>query len=136
MRRQAIVTAVKGKHIEAVALLSDVCVHCPHDCGRIGRPFPVENRLQLPIEEGSLVRVYHSPLVRGISGITALFGPIICAILSYLFSARIAAFFGVTATESFQALLVLLAILIPGAIIFVVNRSNLHVFAPIITQVL
>jgi len=136
MRRQAVITAVDGKRIEAVALLSEVCVHCPSDCGRRGKPFLVVNRHRLPLQVGDTVRVYHSRLVRGISGITALCGPVLCALLGYLLAPHFARAVGLPLAEPFRALCVLAGIVLPAAAIFIVNRSNLHLFKPEITQVL
>ncbi len=138
MRRQAIVTAVdaSGKRIEAVALLSDVCVSCTQDCGRVGKPFLIENPAKLPVTVGSVVRVYHSRLVRGISGVIALFLPILCALVCYRYAPFFAKKLELELTELVKALCVLAGVLVPGGAIFIVNRSNLHIFKPVITQVL
>lgn len=136
MRRQAIITAVDEKHIEAVALLSDVCVHCPRRCGERGKPFLVENRYKFPVEVGDFVRVHHSRLVRGVSGITALLGPVACAFFCYAFAPQIAEKLHVALTEPLRALFIFAGIVVPSVLIFIVNRSNLHIFKPVITQIL
>ena len=136
MRRQAVVTTIRGDVIEVVALFSSECSSCTSDCGRRGKPFRVTNRRRFALAVGDVVKVYHSPLVRGISGIIALFIPIACAFTAYFLSPLLAARLQLPLTEPVRALFVLAGILLPSGVIFAVNRSNLHVFKPEITQVL
>ena len=136
MRRQAVVTAIQGDTIEVVALFSSECITCTSDCGRRGKPFRVTNKHHLPLSVGDMVRVYHSRLVRGVSGSFALFIPLASAFAAYIFAPQLAQKLEKPLTELLSALFVLIGILVPAAVIFVVNRSNLHLFKPEITQVL
>lgn len=138
MRRQAVVTAIHADVVEVIALLSDVCILCnsADECGKRGKPFFVVNKHSLPLEVGSVVKVYHSPFVRGVSGLVALFIPLICAFAAYLCAPALALKTGIALTEAFKACCVLIGFFVPCIAIFVINRSNLHLFKPIITQVL
>ena len=136
MRRQAVVTALRGDTIEVVALFSSECITCASDCGRRGKPFRVTNRRRFPLAVGDVVKVYHSRFVRGLSGIIALFIPIACAVAAYCATPAIARRLHLPLTELVKASGVLAGILLPSAAIFAVNRSNLHIFKPEITQVL
>lgn len=136
MRRQAVVTAVHGEFAEVVALFSSECIDCDADCGRRGKPFLVTNRHRLPLAVGDVVKVHHSQLVRGISGIIALFVPIMCAFALYFASPVIMRRLHLPLTEMSRALCVLTGFLLPSAAIFIVNRSNLHLCKLEVTQVL
>ncbi|MCR5724234.1 MAG: hypothetical protein K6G80_04015 [Treponema sp.] len=136
MHRQAVITSIDSASIHAIALVSDMCSTCPSTCGRTGKPFLVSNKYNLPIKEGSVVRVYHSQRIRGISGIMALLMPLACGLLAYRLSPELAERLRMQLTEAFKSVCVLAGILIPSTAIFIINRSTLHLFKPEITQIL
>ncbi|MBQ0052543.1 MAG: SoxR reducing system RseC family protein [Treponema sp.] len=137
MRDFALVKKIEGQLVEVVPLVSDACISCTtNDCAKQGKPFSVLNKRNLPIAENSIVKIGVSRLSQCLQGISALLLPILSAIVGFLFSPVLAQRFGFEFSEGFQALTVLVFLFVPSLIVFIINRSNIHISLPEITKVL
>ncbi len=136
MLSQAFITQIKGKEIYAMQLVTDACLTCPTGCIQRGKEFIVSNKRNFPVEKGNVIRIGLPRYKRGIHAISSLLLPVICAILSFLFSAEIAKKIGLENTEVFKAACVMLSLIASAGLIFIISRSSLHFSKPEILQVL
>lgn len=137
MRDFAIITGIEGQRIEVVSLISDACVTCNSiDCAKQGKPFHVINRKNLSLKENNIVRIGFPRILNGILGLISLLFPIFSAVSGLLLSPIIAQKSGSDLTQSFQAMIVGIFFVVASLIVFIVSRTDIHITAPEVIQVI
>jgi hypothetical protein len=126
MKDNAKVISVKNnKNVEVVPLITDTCIGSTNSsCTKQGKPFIVRNVQNLPIHQGSIVKIVASPAIQAIQAFFSLFLPLAAAFIGYLVTPKICIFFGRSKpiTEATLIAGVLLFFCATSILIFIFNK--------------
>ena len=120
---QVLVVSVNEEDVSVVPMIKGDCASCASGCEKRGSPYSVQNPRKLPVTAGNVVIVGAGATAQAIQGIISLLVPFLVSVLAYVFSPIIAPVFGLSATEGFKAVSVLVGLFISALAVFLITRK-------------
>ena len=133
----ALIIHLSESEIQVVPLISDACINCEKSgCAKQGKPFSVANPKKIEIKKGDIVKLKANPTSQTLQGFFALIVPILGAILGFFLGGFLATKFSLKNVEMFQALGVLLGLIITAILVFIFSKKLLKLRKTEIVEVL
>ena len=133
----ALIINLSENDIQAVPLISDACINCQKSgCTKQGKPFSVVNPKNLEIKKGDIVKLKASANSQTVQGFVSLIIPILGAIFGFFLGGFLANKFSFNNVEMFQALGVLLGLIITAILVFIFSKKSLKLRKTEIVEVL
>ena len=146
MRELAIVKEIRKNEstgedeIMVLPMIVNACATCRTGCAKQGKMFRVLNKTNLNLKPGTIVRIGHSKPMLAINGFFAFIGPIISAIIGFIFSDEVASLifqkdFVQLHFEEIRATTTIAFLILTSAILFAISRSSIHFKTPEVYQI-
>ncbi|MBP3450927.1 MAG: SoxR reducing system RseC family protein [Spirochaetaceae bacterium] len=133
----AIIIDISEKDILVRPLITDACINCEKSgCAKQGKPFSVANPKKFEIKKGDIVKLKANPTSQTLQGFFSLIVPILGAILGFVLGGQLGIKFEAKNTEIFQAVGVLLGLIITSVLIFICSKTLLKLRKTEIVEVL
>ena len=133
----ALIIHLSESEIQVVPLISDACINCQKSgCTKQGKPFSVVNPKNLEIKKGDIVKLKASANSQTVQGFVSLIIPILGAIFGFFLGGFLANKFSFNNVEMFQALGVLLGLIITAILVFIFSKKSLKLRKTEIVEVL
>ena len=133
----ALIINLSENEIQVVPLISDACINCQKSgCTKQGKPFSVVNPKNLEIKKGDIVKLKASANSQTVQGFVSLIIPILGAIFGFFLGGFLANKFSFHNVEMFQALGVLLGLIITAILVFIFSKKLLKLRKTEIVEVL
>lgn len=122
----AVIINISEKDIQVIPLITDACINCEKSgCAKQGKPFSVSNPKKLEIKKGDIVKLKANPTSQTLQGFSALILPILGAILGFFVGEQLGIKLEAKTTETFQAVGVLLGLVITSILVFISSKTLL-----------
>ncbi len=122
----AVVINITENDIQVVPLITDACINCEKSgCAKQGKPFSVSNPKKLEIKKGDIVKLKANSTSQTLQGFSALIIPILGAILGFFVGGFLSNKFSWNNTEMFQAVGVLVGLIITSILVFICSKTLL-----------
>ena len=129
------VRAVHEDSVEVVPYSETDCSGCAGSCSSCTISLTALTPKHFELKPGMTVRSNISTPLQSALNISALLVPILCAVLGFLFSEKIASLINASATETFKAVVVLVFLFVPSCIIFLFTRHRSELVQLQITKI-
>lgn len=133
----AIIIDISEKDILVRPLITDACINCEKSgCAKQGKPFSVSNPKNLEIKKGDIVKLKANSVSQTLQGFFSLIVPILGAVLGFVLGDQLGIKFEAKNTEIFQAVGVLLGLIITSVLVFICSKTLLKLRKTEIVEVL
>lgn len=133
----AIIIDISEKDILVRPLITDACINCEKSgCAKQGKPFSVANPKKFEIKKGDIVKLKANPTSQTLQGFFSLIVPILGAVLGFVLGDQLGIKFEAKNTEIFQAVGVLLGLIITSVLVFICSKTLLKLRKTEIVEVL
>lgn len=133
-----IISIEKNGIVKILCLKSSVCINCTQEkiCKFNKQFFYAKNPKNFSLKENDYVKVDCSNAAKIILGILALFFPLLCAVLGFFLSSKIAFLFNLFLSESVKFIISFLFFLVSASMIFILSKKQFHFTKPQIIQII
>ncbi|MBQ1198534.1 MAG: SoxR reducing system RseC family protein [Spirochaetaceae bacterium] len=133
----ALIINLTKTEIQVIPLITDACINCEKSgCAKQGKPFSVSNPKNLEIKKGDIVKLKANPTSQTLQGFFSLIVTILGAILGFFLGGQLGIKFEAKNTEIFQAVGVLLGLIITSVLVFICSKTLLKLRKTEIVEVL